>query len=128
MRRATLKHANSLAPLDHKGWTDWSFRNSALPNRRSASLGEIVYKTRRPLALHPGPRYSSRMAETIAPSREERAAHLEETTVRLLAAPRESPPKSWREMVGMFGDDELMKQVDEEGRRWREEENRRMQP
>jgi hypothetical protein len=56
---------------------------------------------------------------------EERVAQLEEITAGLLAGARRRQPESWHEVVGMFGDDELMKQVDEEGRRWRDEENRR---
>jgi hypothetical protein len=50
---------------------------------------------------------------------------LEETTARLLAGARDQPAENWRRVIGMFGDDELMKQLDEEGRRWRDEENRR---
>ena len=62
------------------------------------------------------------------PALEKRVAQLEETTARLVAATPEPPPGDWRKVVGMFGDDELMKQVDEEGRRWRAEENRRSLP
>ena len=65
------------------------------------------------------------MPATISPTLEERVAHLEEIIARLLAGSKERRPEGWRSVVGMFGDDELMKQVDAEGRRWREEENRR---
>jgi len=65
------------------------------------------------------------MPATTLPTLEERVAQLEEITARLLADAHGPRPESWRSVVGMFGDDELMKQVDKEGRRWREEENRR---
>jgi hypothetical protein len=79
------------------------------------------------LARVRGERYLPRMIATTSQTLEKRVAQLEQTVARLLAGsyPR---PESWREVVGMFGDDEVMKQIDEEGARWREEENRRSMP
>lgn len=68
------------------------------------------------------------MPATSLPTLEERVAQLEATTARLLAGSCERPVGDWRKVVGMFGDDELMKEVDEEGQRWRAEENRRSLP
>jgi hypothetical protein len=68
------------------------------------------------------------MPTTTFPTLEERVAQLEKTTARLLAGSHEPSAGKWRQVVGMFGDDELMKQVEEEGRRWRDEENRRSMP
>jgi hypothetical protein len=68
------------------------------------------------------------MSASALPTLEERVAQLEKTTARLLAGSQERPAGSWRQVVGMFSNDELMKQVDEEGRRWRAEENGRRQP
>jgi hypothetical protein len=68
------------------------------------------------------------MATQTSPTVEPPVAQIEATTARLLAGSQERPAGSWRRVVGMFDDDELMKQVDEEGRRWRAEENRRSLP
>lgn len=65
------------------------------------------------------------MSVVGSPSLEERVAQLEDTLARLFADAQTHRAESWRGLVGMFDDDELMKQVDEEGRRWRAEENRR---
>jgi hypothetical protein len=68
------------------------------------------------------------MSAMASPSLEERVAQLEQTTARLVAETSKRPPGDWRKVVGLFDADELMKEVDEEGRRWREEENRRSVP
>ena len=90
-------------------------RNSAraVGRIRKAALAEFVRR-----------RYVRRMTVTIPPKLEESVAQLEETTARMLARARKRPAEDWRRVIGMFGDDELMKQVDEGGRRWRDEENR----
>ena len=68
------------------------------------------------------------MLATSTSNLEDRVAQLELTTARLVAGSLCRPTGNWREVVGMFGDDELMKQVDEEGQRWRAEENGRTLP
>ncbi len=70
-------------------------------------------------------RYFLTMTATTSQTVEERVTKLEESVARLLAGSKERNPEAWRSVVGIFGDDELMKQMDEEGRRWRAEENRR---
>jgi regulator of replication initiation timing len=37
-------------------------------------------------------------------------------------------PKDWRNVVGMFDDDEVMKRIDEAGRKIREEDRRKTMP
>jgi hypothetical protein len=54
---------------------------------------------------------------------EERVAALEETVARLLSqADSAIANKDWRSTLGMFADDPIMKEIDEEGRRIREDE------
>jgi hypothetical protein len=51
---------------------------------------------------------------------EERVAALEETVARLLSqSDSVVAKKDWRRTVGMFADDSIMKEIDEEGRRIR---------
>ncbi len=47
---------------------------------------------------------------------EDRVAALEKTVARLVSQ-REPPPKDWRSTIGMFADDPVMKEIQEEGRR-----------
>src|SRR5438105_497024 len=57
---------------------------------------------------------------------EERVAALEKHIVTLLARlPPLEPPKDWRSTVGMFAGDAVMKEIDEAGRKIREEDRRR---
>jgi hypothetical protein len=52
---------------------------------------------------------------------EERVAALEETVTRLLSQSDSLVAKNdWRSTLGMFADDPIMKEIDEEGRRIRE--------
>ena len=52
---------------------------------------------------------------------EERVAALEEAVARLLSqSDSVVAKKDWRSTVGMFADDSIMKEIDEEGRRIRE--------
>ena len=54
---------------------------------------------------------------------EERIAALEETVARLLSQSNSAvTEKDWRSTLGMFTDDPIMKEIDEEGRRIREDE------
>ncbi len=54
---------------------------------------------------------------------EQRVAALEKSMAQLLAqSGPDSRRKDWRRVVGMFADDAVMKQIDEEGRRIREED------
>jgi hypothetical protein len=51
---------------------------------------------------------------------EERVAALEETVARLLSqSDSVVAKKDWRSTLGMFADDPIMKEIDEEGRRIR---------
>lgn len=60
---------------------------------------------------------------------EERVAALEET-VALLLSQSDSvvAKKDWRSTLGMFADDPIMKEIDEEGRRIREADRQQAQP
>ena len=60
---------------------------------------------------------------------EERVAALEET-VTLLLSQSDSvvAKKDWRSTLGMFADDPIMKEIDEEGRRIREADRQQAQP
>ncbi len=60
------------------------------------------------------------------PTLEERVAALEKHVVQLLARlPPLPQPLDWRSTVGMFASDEVMKQIDAEGRKIREADRRR---
>jgi hypothetical protein len=60
---------------------------------------------------------------------EERVAALEET-VALLLSQSDSvvAKKDWRSTLGMFADDPIMQEIDEEGRRIREADRQQAQP
>jgi len=60
---------------------------------------------------------------------EERVVALEET-VALLLSQSDSvvSKKDWRSTLGMFADDPIMKEIDEEGRRIREADRQQAQP
>jgi hypothetical protein len=65
---------------------------------------------------------------TSPPTLEERVAALEETVAQLLSqADSVGAKKDWRSTLGMFADDPLMKEIDEEGRRIREAGRRQAQ-
>jgi len=54
---------------------------------------------------------------------EERVVALEEIVAQLLSQPDSAVAmKDWRSTLGMFADDPIMKEIDEEGRRIREDE------
>jgi len=55
------------------------------------------------------------------PTLQERVAELEKKVAQLMA---NSNQKDWRRTLGMFTGDEIMKQIDEEGRKIREKERR----
>ena len=56
----------------------------------------------------------------------ERVSKLEEQLAALQAKQRpQLPKKDWRQTIGMFAGDEVMKQIDEEGRKLREAERRK---
>jgi len=60
---------------------------------------------------------------------EERVAALEKTVSELLARLQAKPDgKGWRSAIGMFANDEVMKEIDGEGQRIREEDRRKAQP
>ena len=63
------------------------------------------------------------------PTLEERVAALEhqveQLTKRLLPGEKLPPEKNWRSTLGMFANDPIMKEIDEEGRKIREEDRRR---
>jgi hypothetical protein len=60
---------------------------------------------------------------------EQRVAALENTVAELLARSRSTSDKrDWRRAIGMFANDPVMKEIDEEGRRIREEDRREAQP
>jgi len=63
------------------------------------------------------------------PTLEERVAALEATVVQLLSqADAGGTKQDWRSTLGMFADDPLMKEIDEEGRRIREAGRHQAQP
>ena len=68
-------------------------------------------------------------AMTPAATLEERVAALE-VTVALLLSQSDSvvAKKDWRSTLGMFADDPIMKEIDEEGRRIREADRQQAQP
>lgn len=55
------------------------------------------------------------------PPLEQRVADLESKVAELLSG---SDRRDWRRSIGMFAGDDLMKQIDEEGRKFREEDRR----
>jgi hypothetical protein len=60
------------------------------------------------------------------PTLEERVAALEKQVAQLLANAAALPPyKDWRRVAGRFSGDEVMKQIDEEGRKIREADRER---
>ena len=60
---------------------------------------------------------------------EARVAALEETVARLLeTSEAATDKKDWRRTLGMFADDPIMKQIDEEGRRIRDQDRQQAQP
>jgi hypothetical protein len=59
---------------------------------------------------------------------EQRVATLEAEVAELKAVlDRVQRPKDWRRTVGMFGGDEIMKQIDEEARKYREADRARVE-
>jgi hypothetical protein len=60
------------------------------------------------------------------PSLEERVAALERQVAELKnSLDKAVGNKNWLSTVGMFSGDEVMKRIDEEGRKWREAERRK---
>jgi uncharacterized protein HemX len=60
---------------------------------------------------------------------EERMNALEKQVAELQAQVQKlARPKDWRRVVGMFSDDEMMKRIDEAGRKIREEDRRKTMP
>ena len=60
------------------------------------------------------------MSQSTMEQLENRVRTLEETVASLVAARRCAPTKDWRSTVGMFKDDRVMAEIQEEGRRIRE--------
>jgi hypothetical protein len=54
------------------------------------------------------------------PTLERRVAELERQLAELLSRGEGASPTSWRETVGMFSNDPLMKEIDAAGQAWRE--------
>ena len=54
------------------------------------------------------------------PSLEKRVAELERQLAELLSRGEKPSATSWRETVGMFSHDPLMKEIDAAGQAWRE--------
>ena len=66
---------------------------------------------------------------TLPTTLEERVAALEETVARLLSqSDAVVAKKDWRSTLGMFADDPIMQEIDEEGRRIREADRQQAQP
>lgn len=62
------------------------------------------------------------------PTLEERVTVLEETVAQLLSqSAKATGKKDWRSTLGMFADDPVMREIDEEGRRIREADRRQAQ-
>jgi hypothetical protein len=60
------------------------------------------------------------------PSLEQRVAELERQVADLKRAfTNGERPKDWRRTIGMFAGDEVMKQIDEEARKFREKDRER---
>jgi hypothetical protein len=59
---------------------------------------------------------------------EDRVAALEEKVAQLtrqMGPGREPGPDDWKSTIGMFANDPIMKEIDEEARKYREENRRR---
>jgi hypothetical protein len=66
---------------------------------------------------------------TPPPTLEERVVALEEIVAQLLSQSDSAvTKKDWRSTLGMFADDPIMKEIDEEGRRIRETDRQQAQP
>jgi len=69
------------------------------------------------------------MSQSTLETLEERVASLEhqvaELSKRLLPGEKFPPEKDWRSTIGMFANDPIMKEIDEEGRKIREEDRER---
>ena len=66
---------------------------------------------------------------TPPPTLEERVVALEEIVAQLLSQSDSAvAKKDWRSTLGMFTDDPIMKEIDEEGRCIRETDRRQAQP
>jgi hypothetical protein len=62
------------------------------------------------------------------PTLEERVTALEKTVAQLLSqSPAAAGKKDWRSTLGMFADDPVMREIDEEGRRIREADRQQTQ-
>ncbi len=62
------------------------------------------------------------------PTLEERVTALEETVAQLLSqSATAAGKKDWRSTLGMFADDPVMREIDEEGRRIREADRQQAQ-
>ena len=58
---------------------------------------------------------------------EERVAALEQTVTQLASrTSADNPVKDWRSTIGMFTNDPIMQQIDEEGRKIREADREQM--
>ena len=60
------------------------------------------------------------MSQTL----EERVAKLEQTVAELLAKPREPGRDDWRKTIGMFTGDAVMREIDDEALKIREQDRR----
>ena len=78
------------------------------------------------IVRHPPDADAEQLMAMSQPTLEERVAALEKHVVQLLARlPPLPEPLDWRSTVGMFANDEVMKQIDAEGRKIREVDRRR---
>lgn len=78
------------------------------------------------IARHPSDAGGANLMAMAQPTLEERVAALEKHVLQLLAwLPPLPQPLDWRSSVGMFANDEVMKQIDAEGRRIRAADRRR---
>ncbi|NLX55575.1 MAG: hypothetical protein GXY58_10710 [Planctomycetaceae bacterium] len=60
------------------------------------------------------------MSQTL----EERVAKLEQTVAEMLANPREPRRDDWRKTIGMFTGDAVMREIDDEALKVREQDRR----
>ncbi len=58
---------------------------------------------------------------------EDRVSSLEQTVARLVASGIMKGSKDWRRTIGMFEDDPVIREIQEEGRKLREAERREAQ-